>query len=210
MLDFNSTIKKLLTRSDIRQSLSDKNFDYIYNFLALQQNPDLVSRVSEVFLYKLDINPLNYLTHTPEYFLYDSDLVKSFEVPDTVLNIRAFSFYGCKYLTNIQLPSHIKVIGDEAFSGCESLQSIVIPDTIETIGSRAFSECTNLKNITIGSSIKKVRSYCFGGCPNLEVITFNGTKKDFKKVFASIKLWISKPVTIKCVDDTFVEEVTKG
>lgn len=206
MLDFNSIIKKLFTRSDVRQCLSDKNFDYLYNFLQLQQDAHLISRVSEILLYKLDTNPLENMSYTPEYFLYDSDLVKSFEIPDTVLNIRAFSFYGCKYLTNIQLPSHIKVIGDEAFSGCDSLQSIIIPDTIETIGSRAFSECTNLKNITIGSSIKKVRSYCFAGCPNLEVITFNGTKKDFKKVFASIKLWISKPLTIKCVDDTFVQE----
>lgn len=209
-MDSNTIIKKFFNRQDIRECLKNKNFDYIYNFLALQQDMDLICRISEIFLHKIGINPLKYLGYVPEYFLYNSGTVQNIEIPNKVVGIRPFSFYGCTNLVNVDMSENIRIIGDEAFSECKSLQSIVLPDSIEQIGRRAFSDCDNLKSITIGSSINKLAPYCFSACPNLETIIFNGTKGHYKKVMGSKRLHFEKPVTVKCSDQTFVEEITKG
>ena len=52
-------------------------------------------------------------------------------------------------MTDITIPDSIVDVGAFAFSGCKSLKSVVFPDHVEKIGYHSFSNCTALENITI-------------------------------------------------------------
>lgn len=71
----------------------------------------------------------------------------SFSIPDHVINIDAFAFYGVSELKNIQIPSSVTHIGRFAFSCCEKLSSINLSSAIISVGDYAFSSCSNLIEI---------------------------------------------------------------
>ena len=47
-----------------------------------------------------------------------------------VVEVRAYTFYGWKSLTNVKLPEGLKVIGAYSFSECLALNSIDIPSLV--------------------------------------------------------------------------------
>lgn len=48
------------------------------------------------------------------------------------------AFWGCAFVTGIDLPQTVKSIGNEAFARCISLQSLTIPESVETLGHNPF------------------------------------------------------------------------
>lgn len=109
--------------------------------------------------------------------------LRSVVCPNTMTNISAWTFYGCKRLSSVILSESLKTIGEYAFAD-SGLVSINIPNTVVTIDaydelhsyyplyalSMAFADCSNLSSVTIGSLVTRLY-YTFIGCSNLKTIT---------------------------------------
>ena len=70
-------------------------------------------------------------------------------IPDSVTEIRSYSFCDCSSLTSITIPNSVTHISSSAFSGCSSLTEITIPDSVTYIGNYAFYSCSSLESIYI-------------------------------------------------------------
>lgn len=64
-----------------------------------------------------------------------------------VTKIDDCAFYGCDFLTSIEIPNSITMIGSEAFRGCKSLTAVVIPKSVERISNKVFWDCDSLTDI---------------------------------------------------------------
>ena len=121
-------------------------------------------------------------------------------LPDTLIEISEFAFFGCSGLTEITLPSKLESIGRYAFSGCSSLTGIILPASIKNIKWSIFSNCTNLTEVTfekgyaenisenmfenctaltdisIPEEVSGIYSNAFCDCSRLSTVTINGSK----------------------------------
>ena len=80
-----------------------------------------------------------------------------------VVEVRAYTFYGWKSLTNVKLPEGLKVIGAYSFSECLALNSIDIPSTVNIIDSCAFSN-SGITDITLPEKLNYLGIGAFMGC----------------------------------------------
>lgn len=69
-------------------------------------------------------------------------------LPETVTELAAYAFVGCRYLTTITIPQNCRRIGASAFSGCIALETVVIPEQIDDIGAYAFADTPFLSHMT--------------------------------------------------------------
>jgi len=58
-------------------------------------------------------------------------VVTSIEIPDTIISIGDFQFYGFKNVTSIEIPKSVTNIGSGAFYKCNSLKNVYYPGTID-------------------------------------------------------------------------------
>lgn len=77
------------------------------------------------------------ITRIPDSMFANSSIA-SFTVPETVTEIGAYAFFGCKDLAEITIPESVTSIEDEAYFGCTSALSVHIPDSVTHIGDYAF------------------------------------------------------------------------
>ncbi len=92
----------------------------------------------------------------------------SVEIPDSVVSINGYAFYGCKSIENITLPDGIKNIAHYAFMNCTSLKSINIPEGITQISQYTFSRCTSLEFPELPSTLTKIDTSAFLGCSSFD------------------------------------------
>ena len=71
----------------------------------------------------------------------------SYTIPNSVISIGCYAFYGCTGLTSITIPNSVTSIEDCAFDGCSGLTSITIPNSVTSIGGVAFDGCSGLKDV---------------------------------------------------------------
>ncbi len=137
----------------------------------------------------LNANPLSY-----GHNLYVNNVLDTVTVPNTVTNIKPYTFVGLA--NDVVIPSSVTTIGERAFykgqmqsvtlnEGLQSignyafaenniLQSIDLPDSLTSLGNYAFYNCSSLKSAEIGSGLSTVSSYAFGHS-GLESITLPDT-----------------------------------
>lgn len=87
-----------------------------------------------------------------------------YEMPNSVTDIEAYAFWGCKNLREVVLSSGLKKIPAYAFSDCVNLKKVAIPYSVREIEMKAFEDCVNLKNITIPESVYTIHETAFDGC----------------------------------------------
>lgn len=68
-------------------------------------------------------------------------------IPNTVVSIENYAFWGCMSMTVMKIPESVVTIGDYAFYDCSSLVSVTIPKSVVTIGNNAFYSCSSLVSI---------------------------------------------------------------
>ena len=108
-------------------------------------------------------NPLDYAKN-----LYlNGVLVTDLTIPEEVILIKDWAFYGCRSLTAINIPESVTSIGEYAFSGCSSLTSITLLDGVTSIGDWAFSGCNSLTTIVLPKKMKNIGSKAFANCGEL-------------------------------------------
>lgn len=83
-------------------------------------------------------------------------------IPDGIKEIADAAFYGCSWLTDIDLPDSIIKIGKSAFYE-SGLTHVAIPKHVESIGCCAFDNCDALTYIIIPNSVKYVGNHAFTG-----------------------------------------------
>lgn len=97
-------------------------------------------------------NPLFY-SHT----LYiKGKLVTELTIPEGVITIGKYSFFGCRDITNIVIADSVTSINEYAFSGCSDLTSVTIGKAVQKIADHAFLSCTSLVEVFNKSSLNIV------------------------------------------------------
>ena len=78
---------------------------------------------------------------------------KTTVIPNSVVLIEKYAFYGCSELTYIVIPDSVTTINESAFHSCTSLETIVISEKLEVINNFAFTKCQSLKTIFNNSNL---------------------------------------------------------
>lgn len=187
----------------IKDFLSDPANQKLFrtnNLAALYIKASSNSRYLTELLISLDIDPLDYLDHIPQYFVAYTE-IKSIDIPKHIKEIRSYAFSDCTLLTNVTIPDSVIDISDYAFPYCVNLKNITIPDAVMNIGNYAFYCCESLIDITIPDSVVSIGKYAFGYCISLTSINYTGTKEQWNKIKLE-ELWKRKSAiqTIHCTD----------
>ena len=114
-------------------------------------------------------NPIRYA-----HKLYINDtLVTNLVVPNSVTEIKQYSFYGATCLTSLTIPNSATSIGGSAFYGCSGLTgSLTIPNSVTSIGYGAFDGCSGFTgSLTIPNSVTSIENYTFRNCSGLTSVT---------------------------------------
>ena len=90
-------------------------------------------------------NPLRYAHHL---YLNGEEIIDLF-IPDCLISISNYAFYGCSGLTSVNIPNSVTSIGSYAFWFCSGITSVTIPNSVTSIGSSAFSDCSGLTKIEV-------------------------------------------------------------
>ncbi len=106
----------------------------------------------------------------------DNELVTDLIIPETITEIKDYTFAGASCLTSVEIPNSVTTIGNSAFEDCRGLTGeLTIPNSVISIGEDAFSGCSGgLTIVTIGNSVTSigVRAFAFNG---LTTVNFNAT-----------------------------------
>lgn len=114
-----------------------------------------------------------------EYAFANCVNLKTVNIESTKINkISDYCFYGCNYLTDINIPTSVETIGNLAFSKCSSLSKIDFPYGLKSINNNAFMYCSALEKIIIPGSVEKFGADSFSiGVNKLKEMEFeNGIK----------------------------------
>lgn len=91
--------------------------------------------------------------------------IETLVLPESLVEIGAFSFTGCRKLIKVYLPSNLKKIGYFAFDKT-NIKNIIIPQSVEEL-EPAFNECDNLETITFTNATCTI-----DGCEKLTKIVY--------------------------------------
>ncbi len=139
-----------------------------------------VGAFSNKYLQEINVSEGNTAYVVVDDILYTKDMAlllqcptskTTYNVPNSVTEIRDYAFYECSKLTSITIPNSVTIIGNDAFYGCSELTSMAIPNSVTEIGYRAFYWCMKLTSIVIPSSVTIIGDYAFGYCAALTSVT---------------------------------------
>lgn len=99
----------------------------------------------------------------------------SYSMPDTVVDIDEYAFWGNDTLQEIQFGVNIQEIPSYAFSNCRNLLAVSIPYSVKSIQSKAFENCISLQKVIIPASVSYIHSTAFDGCPKLVISADSGS-----------------------------------
>lgn len=109
-----------------------------------------------------------------DYAFYGCTNLISVALGINVTNIEEEAFWACSSLVNVTMSTNLLNIGMDAFLDCTKLASVTIPNSVTNLDYEAFSGCTALTNAIIGSGIVSMAEFTFYGCPNLATVYFEG------------------------------------
>lgn len=104
--------------------------------------------------------------------------VEKIILPDSVKQIDAYAFWGCKNLRTVTLGKGLTNVGDFAFMNCTGLETITIPDNVRSIGIQAFAGCPRFEDITIPPQVTDIREDAFDGDYLLNIHCETGSYAD--------------------------------
>ena len=103
-----------------------------------------------------------------------SSLTGTLTIPDSVIVIGDYAFYGCTGLDTLDFGRSVASIGNSAFYNCTGLVGkLNIPNSVTEIGNSAFSACSGLDTLIIGKSVQTIGYQAFQNCTGLIHVAFN-------------------------------------
>ena len=109
------------------------------------------------------------------YCYTEGSKATSYSMPDTVVDIDEYAFWGNDSLKEIRFSINIKEIPSYAFSNCRNLLAVSIPYSVNSINSKAFENCISLQKVLIPASVSYIHSTAFDGCPKLTIDADSGS-----------------------------------
>ena len=106
----------------------------------------------------------------PEAFS-GSTVLRSVQLPDSVVKIEEYAFMNCTELKVAKLGKSLQEICVQAFDGCKELEAVDLGPAIEHIGMEAFSECRKLKELHFPDTLTTL------GCRALEYTSILNDRK---------------------------------
>ena len=103
--------------------------------------------------------------------------VSEVEVPDSVIYIDNFAFYGCEYLTKVTVADSVTTIGAGAFEHCVALKEVKLSSAITEVSAYLFNNCKLLKSVAIPAGVTEIGEGAFMGCAFEEVVIPAAVKK---------------------------------
>lgn len=95
-------------------------------------------------------------------------------LPEGLVSIDEYAFYGCTNLVDISFPSTLKTIGRYSFGILPYLENVVLPEGLERIEDFAFVCDESLRSLTLPSTLKWFGSNCLTGVNALAYTSKNG------------------------------------
>lgn len=86
-------------------------------------------------------------------------------IPDTVTEIGAMAFKGCKFTGSLTLSDSLVRIENAAFYGSQFPGELKLPDTLEHIGKEAFYNGGFSGDLTIPDGVTYIGPFAFRACP---------------------------------------------
>lgn len=147
----------------------------------------------------------NFESSVLEYFLVTAD-VTTFTVPEDVISVGPYAFYGCKQLDKVTINSYVDIyefafaycdferfdfanvgsVGYATFRGCNNLTSLDL-STVDYIDDSAFENCKNLANVTFSPSVYCIGARSFANTA-LEEVSISGDEAEiYEGAFADCK-----------------------
>lgn len=122
-----------------------------------------------------DKNALYDKNKTKLYCYTEGAKATSYSMPDSVIDIDKYAFWGNDSLKEIQLSINLSQIPGYAFSSCRNLLAISIPYSVKNIDSKAFENCISLQKVMIPGSVSYIHASAFDGCPKLVISADSGS-----------------------------------
>src|SRR5260221_3890831 len=92
-------------------------------------------------------------------------------IPDSIVNVGSYAFFGCIGLSSITIPPGVTHIGAYSFLST-SLTNIVLPDSVIYLGLDAFQNCGFLTSVKISNGVTNIGYATFLGCTKLTSFYF--------------------------------------
>lgn len=92
-------------------------------------------------------------------------IIEHVQLPDSIIAIDNYAYFGCRNLRSIYFGLGIRKIGDNAFAECESLKNVQIRSELDYIGTNAFT-LSGIETVEI-NEIKKWQEESFSLCSRL-------------------------------------------
>ena len=87
---------------------------------------------------------------------------KSYKIPDDVMVVASYAFFGAKNLESVEMGTVLLDIRSYAFSDCPVLSRVTLGATVSNIGECAFLNCPSLKNMKIGRNVNSIGNHALG------------------------------------------------
>ncbi len=117
-----------------------------------------------------------------KYAFYGCSELSSIVIPNSVTSIGEAAFQNCSGLTNIEIPNSVSTLNNYTFQGCTGLTSVNIPNSVTTIGRGAFYGCSGLTSIDIPNSVITIGAAAFYDCSSLSSVTIGRSVKTMDKL----------------------------
>ena len=109
------------------------------------------------------------------YCYAEGSKATQYSMPNSVIDIDKYAFWGNDYLKEIAFSTNLREIPSYAFSNCRNLLAISLPYSVKSINSKAFENCISLQKVMIPASVSYIHSTAFDGCPKLVISADSGT-----------------------------------
>ena len=101
----------------------------------------------------------------------ENKIISNLVIPDGIVNIKDYAFYGCSSIEQVEINNSVKTIGVHAFGSCKTLTSVTIGSSVNSIGQSAFAVCDALTSITIPNAVTTIGRFAFSPCKSLTSVT---------------------------------------
>ena len=88
-----------------------------------------------------------------------------YDMPDSVEEVKRYTFWGCDNLEEIHFSTGLKSIGEYAAANCTGLKNVVIYTPTRSIGLGAFENDSAIRQIVAPVSVGNIHSEAFYNCP---------------------------------------------
>lgn len=129
-----------------------------------KENPNY-STASWVLYNKEKTKVIRFISNSlDDWRVVRTENIFSCDVPEGVIEIADYAFFGCDNMWTVDLPHSLTTIGNHSFACAFDLREIKMGENITSIGESAFWGCYSLTSFTFPASLKYIGNDALNGC----------------------------------------------